>query len=55
MASIFQKIGEFARGPQGRRVAEQVRRYAQDPKNQDKAKQVLRRFRGRGGRDNTGH
>ncbi len=34
MASMFQKIADFARGPQGRRVTEQVKRYAQDPKNE---------------------
>ncbi len=55
MASIFQKIAEFACGPQGRRVTEQVKRYAQDPKNQDKAKQALRRFRGQNGRGGAGH
>ncbi len=55
MASVFQKIAEFARGPQGRRVTEQVKRYAQDPKNREKAQQLLGRFCGRGGRGGTGH
>ncbi len=55
MASMFQKIADFARGPQGRRVTEQVKRYAQDPKNRAKAQQLLGRFRGKGGRRGTGH
>ncbi|MGM1063691.1 hypothetical protein [Saccharothrix sp. Mg75] len=46
MASLFSKIAAFARSPQGRRVTEQVKNAARDPRNRAKAQQVLRKFRG---------
>lgn len=45
MASLFSKLAAFARSPQGRRVAEQVKQAARDPRNKAKAQQVLRKFR----------
>lgn len=40
MASLFSKVGEFARGPQGRALAEKAKRAAQDPKNREKIDQL---------------
>jgi hypothetical protein len=46
MASPFSKIGEFLKSPQGRRLTEQAKTYARDPRNRAKAKQMMDRFRG---------
>lgn len=47
MASLFRKIAAFARSPQGRRVTEQLKHAARDPRNKTKAQQLLRKFRKR--------
>ena len=47
MASLFSKLAAFARSPQGRRVTEQVKHAARDPRNKAKAQQLLRRLRKR--------
>ncbi|MEU4739978.1 hypothetical protein AB0G02_05855 [Actinosynnema sp. NPDC023658] len=47
MASLFSKISAFARSPQGRRVAEQVKQAARDPRNKAKAQELMRKFRKR--------
>ncbi|MEU5695199.1 hypothetical protein [Actinosynnema sp. NPDC020468] len=47
MASFFGKIAAFLRSPQGRRVTDQVRTAARDPRNRAKAQEALRRFRRR--------
>ncbi len=47
MASLFRKLAALARSPQGRRVAEQVKHAARDPRNKAKAQQLLRKFRKR--------
>lgn len=53
MASPFKMVGEFLKSPRGRRLTEQAKTYARDPRNRAKAKQVFDKFRGnRGG---TGH
>ena len=47
MASIWQRLTAFLRSPQGRKLTDQVKRAAQDPKNQQRAKDALKRFRKR--------
>jgi hypothetical protein len=45
MATLLKKIGDFARSPQGRELAERVKKAAQDPKNQQKLKELSRRLK----------
>ncbi|MFC0434329.1 hypothetical protein [Kutzneria buriramensis] len=47
MASIWQRVTAYLRSPQGRELTEQVMRAARDPKNQQRAKEVVRRLRKR--------
>ncbi|MCE7000594.1 hypothetical protein LZG04_38135 [Saccharothrix sp. S26] len=47
MAKLFSKLAAFARSPQGRRVTEQVKQAARDPRNKAKAQQLMRKFRKR--------
>lgn len=47
MASLFSKLAAFARSPQGRRVTDQVKNAARDPRNKAKAQQLLRKLRKR--------
>ena len=44
MASVLDRIKQFARSPQGRRAAEQARRAASDPRRRAQAQQMLRKF-----------
>ncbi|MEU4980047.1 MULTISPECIES: hypothetical protein [Streptomyces] len=44
MAGVLDRIKRFARSPQGRRAAEQVRRAASDPRRRAQAQEMLRRF-----------
>jgi hypothetical protein len=44
MAGMLDRIKEFARSPQGRRTAEQVRRAAADPRRRAQAQEMLRKF-----------
>jgi hypothetical protein len=46
---LFQKVQQFLRSPQGRKYADQAKRYASDPKNRAKAQGMLDKFRGKGG------
>jgi len=46
MVSPLSKIGEFLKGPQGRKLTEQAKRYAQDPRNRAKAQQLINKLRG---------
>jgi hypothetical protein len=50
MASPLRKIEEFLRSRQGRRLTEQAKAYARDPRNREKAKQMLDKLRKGGGR-----
>jgi hypothetical protein len=43
MASIISKIRNFLSSPQGRRVIDQGRRYASDPQNRAKLRNLLSR------------
>jgi hypothetical protein len=47
MASIWRRITDFLRSPQGRKLTEQAKRIASDPRNQERARDALRRFRKR--------
>ncbi|MGP2436287.1 hypothetical protein [Streptomyces sp. JW3] len=44
MAGLLERIKRYARSPQGRRTAEQVRRAAADPRRRAQAQGLLRRF-----------
>ncbi|NHD17046.1 MULTISPECIES: hypothetical protein [Actinopolyspora] len=46
--SIFKKVADFAKSPQGRRAVAQAKRYAQDPKNKEKIDRVVNKVKGRG-------
>jgi hypothetical protein len=46
MPGLFQKVSQFLKSPQGRKYSDQAKRYASDPKNRDKAQQMLKKFRG---------
>lgn len=52
MAGLFSKIGALLKSPQGRKLTDQAKTYARDPRNRAKAKQMLDRFRG--GKGGTG-
>jgi hypothetical protein len=45
--ALLDRIRTFMSGPQGRRLAEQGRRYASDPRNQQRARSLLARLRRR--------
>jgi hypothetical protein len=44
---LLQRIRAFLAGPQGRRLTEQGRRMAADPRNRYRARGLLARLRGR--------
>jgi GTP cyclohydrolase II len=44
MPGMLDRIKQFARSPQGRRTAEQVRRAAADPRRRAQAQEMLRKF-----------
>lgn len=46
MPGLFQKVSQFLKSPQGRKYSDQAKRYASDPKNRQKAQQMLNKFRG---------
>jgi hypothetical protein len=43
---LMDRLKRFLASPQGKRVADQARRAASDPKNQQKARDLLTRLRG---------
>jgi hypothetical protein len=56
MASLFNKLSQLARSPQGRRAIEQAKRIAKDPRTRQQAKDAFERLRGRGkGRPPAGY
>jgi hypothetical protein len=44
--ALLQRIRAFLAGPQGRRLTEQGRRMAADPRNRQRARGLLARLRG---------
>ena len=47
MASMMSKLAKFARGPQGRKLADQAKRAASDPKNKQKIEGFRKKFANR--------
>jgi hypothetical protein len=45
--SLFGRIAKFAQSPQGRRLAQQAKRYAQDPETQRKIDAARKRLMAR--------
>ncbi len=43
MASILKRLAAFASSPQGRRLAEQAKQAAQDPRNRARLEELRRR------------
>lgn len=43
MASLFKKLGDAAKSPQGRELIEKGKKAAQDPENQRKLKELRAR------------
>jgi hypothetical protein len=41
--SLFSKVAQFARSPQGRQLAEKARRASKDPKNRARIEQLRTR------------
>ncbi|MFC5061390.1 hypothetical protein [Actinomycetospora atypica] len=50
MPGLFQKVQQFLKSPQGRKVSDQAKRYASDPRNRQKATDMFKKFGGGGGR-----
>ena len=47
MASIWQRVKDFLRSPQGRKLTEQVKQAARDPRNQQRVRDAVKRLRKR--------
>ena len=47
MAGLMSKVARFARSPQGRRMADQAKRFASDPKNRQKIDGYRKKFANR--------
>ncbi|GAB2990509.1 hypothetical protein LWP59_07170 [Amycolatopsis acidiphila] len=45
MASLFNRIARFANSPQGRRAVEQAKRFANDPRRRQQAKEAVEKVR----------
>ena len=45
--SLLNKVTDFARGPQGRKLTDQAKRLASDPRNRRQIDQVRQRFTNR--------
>ncbi|MEV0699171.1 hypothetical protein AB0I53_14810 [Saccharopolyspora sp. NPDC050389] len=48
--SLFKKVADFASSQQGRKVIDQAKKYASDPKNKEKIDQVKNKFFGKDGK-----
>ncbi len=44
MGSLFKKLGDFARSPQGRELIARTKKAAQDPENQRKLRELRARL-----------
>ena len=47
MPSMMNKLTQFARSPQGRRLADKAKRFASDPKNRQKIEGYRKKFANR--------
>ena len=45
--SLFDRISRFARSPEGRRLTQQAKRYASDPKNRARLEEAGKRLMAR--------
>ncbi|MET7461047.1 hypothetical protein [Nonomuraea sp. NPDC005501] len=45
MATLMDKLRAYLRSPQGQQTIEKAKRMANDPRNQDKARRFLDKFR----------
>ncbi|GAA2609161.1 hypothetical protein SMC26_31465 [Actinomadura fulvescens] len=50
MAGLMTKIKAWSRSPQGQRTRAKAERMARDPRNKEKARRLLTKFRGKGGK-----
>jgi hypothetical protein len=50
MPGLMNRIGKFARSPQGKRVMDEAKRLAQDPQRRKQIDGLRRRLTSRGGR-----
>ncbi len=48
MASIFNKVADFARGPRGRELADKAKQYAQKPESRQRIEQMRAKLSRRG-------
>ena len=48
MASLFSRVARFARSPQGRKAADQAKRWASKPENRQKIDGYRKRLMQRG-------
>jgi hypothetical protein len=46
--SLFKKVTDFAKSPQGRAAMGKAKKYAQDPKNKQKIDQLKNKIFGKG-------
>ncbi|MFJ4923723.1 hypothetical protein [Streptomyces sp. NPDC088725] len=47
MPGMIERIKQFSRSPQGRRVTEEVRRASADPKKRAQAREMFGKLRGK--------
>lgn len=45
MASLFHKVAAFARSPQGRKAIQEAKRFANDPRRRQQAKDTVDKLR----------
>lgn len=45
--SVFKKVSDFAKSPQGKALMDKAKRYAQDPKNKKKIDDVKSKLFGK--------
>jgi hypothetical protein len=45
MAGLFNRIKNFVRSPRGRQMASKAGEMARDPRNRERARQAVQRFR----------
>ncbi len=46
--SLFKKVADFAKSPQGKMAIEKAKKYTKDPKNKQKIDQVKNKLFGKG-------
>ncbi|WP_187352002.1 hypothetical protein [Allosaccharopolyspora coralli] len=44
--SLFKKASEFAKGPQGKKMMDQAKKFASDPKTKSKLNEFKKKFNG---------